>query len=498
MARIDLPGDTMSALGGLDAGAAGQAAPRRGDALPAHGAPAPGRDLFGQPRGLVIIAGTELWDRVSFHGMQAMLVLYMAEHLLLPGHVEHVVGFARFRAGIEAVTGPLSVQALASQIFGLYVGLVYLTPILGGLLGDRWLGRRSAVALGALLMTAGHFSLAFEQSFLLALLLLIVGAGFLRGNLSSQLGDLYAKSDQRRATAFQVYYAMLNTGAFVAPLVSGALGQAYGWDYAFGFAGFGMLIGLLVYVCGQRLLPRDAPRAVRAARTRLGAAERRVVGALLVLLPVSAMFWIAQSQIWNTYNLWVRDHVDLVIGGWKMPVPWLQAVDSLAVLVLMPPLLLFWRRQAAQGREPDELAKMGIGCLLFGVAVAWLAAAGLVAGAAGKVPLAWALAYHFLSAVGYLYWAPLAVALFARAAPASVNAMMIGVYYLSIFAGSLLGGRLGGLYEQVTPARFWLLHAAIVAAGGLLLLAIAPRLRAALAPPSAAPVPQAVGLASRA
>jgi POT family proton-dependent oligopeptide transporter len=457
--------------------------------------PPPGRDVFGHPRGLLVIAGTELWDRVSFHGMQAMLVLYMAERLLLPGHAEHVLGLARFRAAVEALTGPLSVQALASQIFGLYVGLVYLTPVLGGLLGDRWLGRRRAVALGALLMTAGHFSLAFERSFLLALLLLIAGAGLLRGNLSSQLGDLYARSDHRRATAFQVYYAMLNTGAFAAPLISGALGQAYGWDYAFGFAGFGMLFGLVIYVGGQRLLPHDGPRTVRAARVPLGAPERRVVLALLALLPMSAMFWIAQSQIWNTYNLWVRDHVDLEIGGWHVPVPWLQAVDSLAVLVLMPPLLLFWRWQAARGREPDDLAKLGIGCLVFGAAVAWLAAAGLGAGAQGKVPLAWALAYHFLSAVGYLYWAPLAVALFSRSAPASINAMMIGVYFLSIFAGSLLGGRLGGFYEQVSPARFWMLHAAIVAAGGLLILLLAPRLRAALGAPADAPAALAVGLA---
>lgn len=188
------------------------------DAAAALAAPPGGRELFGHPRGLVVIAGTELWDRVSFHGMQAMLVLYMVERLLLPGHVEHIVGFARFRSVLESATGALSIQALAAQIFGIYVGLVYLTPVLGGLLGDRLLGRRRAVALGALLMTAGHFFMAFEQPFLLALLLLIFGAGFLRGNLSSQLGDLYAKADRRRTSAFQIYYCMLNTGAFIAPL----------------------------------------------------------------------------------------------------------------------------------------------------------------------------------------------------------------------------------------------------------------------------------------
>lgn len=174
-----------------------------------------------------------------------------------------------------------------------------------------------------------------------------------------------------------------------------------------------------------------------------------------------------------------------MIDGWRMPVPWLQAVDALSVVVLMPPVVLLWRWQASRGREPDQFTKLGLGCLLFGAAVAWLGGGELVADASGKVPLVWALAYHFLSAIGYLYWAPTAVALFSRTAPASVNAMMIGVYFLSIFAGSVLGGRLGGLYEQLSSAQFWLLHAALVAAGGLLLLVLAPRLRAELAPAAA-------------
>src|SRR5258706_662992 len=149
-----------------------------------------GRDLLGQPRGLFFIGCTESWERISFHGMLALLVLYMVDQLLLPGNLENIVGFKGFRAAIEGVTGPLSSQALASQIFGLYIGFVYLVPVFGGLLGDRVLGRRRAVALGALLMTAGHFCMAFEASFLAALLLLIVGPGVLRANLASPLGDL--------------------------------------------------------------------------------------------------------------------------------------------------------------------------------------------------------------------------------------------------------------------------------------------------------------------
>ena len=458
-------------------------APDAGAVAPAASAPlANGRDLLGHPRGLFFIGGTELWERISFHGMQALLVLYMVEQLLLPGHVENITGFANFRAVIEGVTGPLTSQALASQIFGLYVGLVYLMPVFGGMLGDRVLGRRRAVVLGALLMTAGHFCMAFERSFLVALLLLIVGAGTLRGNLTSQVGDLYSNNDHRRENAFQLYYGVLNTGAFVAPLITGVLAQAYGWHYGFGFAGFGMLVGLVIYVSGGRDLPHDAMRGANVVRGRLSADERRVVLVMVLMLPLLTLFWIAQSQIWNTYNLWVRDHVELSIGRWKMPVPWLQSVDALGVVVLVLPLLRFWRWQAARSSEPDDVTKLAIGCLLFGAAVAWLAGGHLVAYATGKVPLVWALTYHFLSSVGYLYFAPVVVAVFSRAAPASVNAMMIGVYYLSIFAGSTISGRLGGLYERLSSAEFWLLHAAIVAAGGLLILLFAPRLRRELIP----------------
>ncbi len=174
--------------------------------------------------------------------------------------------------------------------------------------------------------------------------------------------------------------------------------------------------------------------------------------------------------------------MDLAVGRWKMPVPWLQAVDSLGVVVLLLPILQFWRWQASRSREPDDVKKLAIGCLLFGAAIAWLAAGPLAADATGKVPLVWALAYHFLSAVGYLYFSPVAVAVFSRTAPASINAMMIGIYYLSIFAGSIISGRLGGLYERVSPAQFWLLHAAIVGAGGLLILLFASRLRRELMP----------------
>jgi POT family proton-dependent oligopeptide transporter len=428
---------------------------------------ATGPDLLGHPRGLWVLAGTELWERISFHGMQAMLTLYLAGELLLPGRVEHIVGFARFRAVIESVTGPLAVQPLAAQIFGLYIGLIYFTPVIGGAIGDRLTGRRIAIIAGGLLMTAGHFALAFDESFLLALLLLILGAGLLRGNLSAQLKSLYADGDRREADAFQIYYMTIATGAFIAPLASGALAALYGWHVGFGFAGFGMLIGLIVYIAGARHLPPDRQRAAAAKRGALTRFERRRLIGLLAVWPLVMSYWIAQSQVWNVYNLWVRDHVDLMVAGFTMPVPWLQSLDGLAPAALSPCVILWWRWQARHGREPDLFGKLAIGCLVFSGGVGLLALAPLFEDGDARTPLLVPIAFHIVSNLGAVYFAPVTLALFAREAPPGLRGLMIGTQSLAVFAAGLISGRIGGLYDSWPPAEFWLLHAAIVGAAGI-------------------------------
>jgi POT family proton-dependent oligopeptide transporter len=442
--------------------------------------------FLGHPRGLFYLAFTEAWERFSFYGMTALLTLYMVNQLLLPGHVEQIAGFAAFRAAVESIVGPLSMQALASQIFGLYAGFVYFTPLLGGMIADRWIGQRNGVVIGALSMSAGHIAMTFDQSFLVALLLLVIGSGFLKGNISAQVGALYPPEDEaRRTRGFVIFSTGINIGAVVGPLLCGLLAQVYGWHYGFGFAGFGMLIGLIVYLRSQRYLPPQQVRVTGRPRTPLDDRERRVIAVLIALTPLAALFWVAQTQVWNVYNVWVRDHVNLNIAGWTMPVPWLQSIDGLAPLASMPLALMFWRWQAGRGREPDEFGKLGRGCLLFGLSTAWLAAGHVAFPGGAKIPLLWAIAFHLMSNVGWLYFAPTAVAVFAKAAPASVNALMIGTYNLAVFAGGIVSGRLGSLYERLDPKSFWLLHAAIVAAGGVLLLVLAPVLRRELRPADA-------------
>ena len=429
------------------------------------------RLLFGHPRALAVLAGTEFWERVSFHGMQSLLTLYMVEQLLLPGHVEHVVGFPAFRHLVESVTGPLATQALASMIFGLYITCLTFMPLLGGVVGDRLLGRTGAVVLGAALMALGHLCMAFDASFLAALLLLILGAGCLRANLSPQVGGLYSKEDRRRSTAFQIYGAAVNGGAFVAPLITGSLGQAYGWHVGFGFAAVGMMIGLLVYVLGRRELPVQPARTQRLqARRPLTGPEWRRVILLIALMPLIGCFWVSQSQIWNTYNLWVRDHLELAMGGFHVPVPWLSSLDGLAPFLTLPPLLMFWGWQASRGREPDEFGKLAIGCFIFGAATLWLGLGQFVLDAHGRTPFLWAVAFHFVSNIGWLYVSPTSSALYNRAAPAPIVATVMAMALLAVSMGSIVSGRIGGFYEKLTPLQFWSLHAAITAGGGAAIL----------------------------
>ncbi len=448
--------------------------------MPEAGTAAERTRFLDHPRGLWIITGTELWDRISFHGMQALLTLYMVDYLLLPGHVEAVGGFETYRRVVEWITGPLSIKALAAQTFGIYVGLIYFTPIIGGALGDRVIGRRAGVVAGGLLLTAGHFCMALDVTFLAALGLLILGAGLLRGNLAPQVTALYAEGDRRQADAFQIFYVGINLGAFIAPLVTGTLAVLYGWHFGFGFAGLGMLIGLSLYLSGQHLLPRDRPRTSVSAGAPLTPGERQRLAALGLLFLVAVCFWVAQTQVWNMYNLWVRDRIDLRVGSFVIPVPWLQSLDGVAPILAMPAVLTLWRRQAARGTEPDALGKVALGCLIFGAGTALLAVASWVAGGS-RASLAWPIAFHLASNCGWLYFAPTLESVFAAGAPGSVRGTLMGANLATVFFASLISGRLGGLYEQLSAPNFWLLHAGIVAGGGLAVLALRRRLHGLLA-----------------
>lgn len=426
------------------------------------------RTFLGHPLGLGYIVFTEAWERFSFYGMQALLVLYMAGHLFQPEFVGQVWGFSGFRAGIESVFGELSTQALASQVFGLYIGFVYFLPIFGGILGDRYIGRTAAVMTGAVLMMLGHFMMAYEPLFLFALSFLILGSGFLKGNLASQVGECYQPQDQRRDSAYTYYTIAINIGAFMAPLVCGTLGELVGWHWGFSAAGLGMLVSIVIYWKGRHHLPQQVKRQ-QQTQSKMSGNDYRVTAAIVLLLLVSALFWIAQTQVWNTYPLWVKANVDRDLFAYLVPVTWFQSLDTLAVLILAAPIILLWKRQAQKNNEPSDMSKMIWGAGFFTTACLLLAY-GASLNQGNGISMLWPLLFHFMCAVGYLYLTPAILSLVSKSAPPSINAMLVSCYYVAIFIGSIASGWLGRFHETLNAQQFWLLHGAIVAGCGVLLL----------------------------
>jgi proton-dependent oligopeptide transporter, POT family len=429
------------------------------------------RSFIGHPRGLAYIAFTEAWERFSYYGMQTLLVLYMVNRLLHPGHVEHIVGFGPFRHLLErAYRGSLDVQPLASAIFGLYTGLVYVTPIAGGLIADRFLGRTRTITIGALLMAAGHFLMAFDFSFLAALTCLVTGVGCFKGNLASQVGALYATGDNRRADAFQIYYIFINAGVIISPLIAGTLGEVYGWHWGFGAAGVGMLIGLTIYLSGRKWLPPDSPVVEKSETTpkpRLARREKMAIVALLVLLPVLTMAVIGNQQIFNAYLVWAERNADLIFFGKKMPTTWLITLDSIVSVSFLAGAVVFWRLWSRKFPEPAEITKIGIGSL---IAVTGFISLAMAASSGAKVSMSWLVTFHVLNSIGFANIFPVSLALYARVAPAALSATIIGIYYLAFFAANNLVGIIGGLLEKMPATQFWLLHSALCGIAGIIFL----------------------------
>jgi POT family proton-dependent oligopeptide transporter len=432
------------------------------------------RELFGHPRGLTFLFATEMWERFSYYGMRSLLVLYMVKYLLLPGHDAGIIGFAGLRAALEAVFGPLGTQPLASQIYGLYTGLVYLTPIFGGLLADRVLGQRRTVIIGAILMALGHFTMAFESLFLFALLALILGNGAFKPNISTQVGRLYPAGDQRRDRAYSVFYVGINIGAFFSPLVCGTFGEEIGWPYGFGAAGVGMLIALTIYLFALRILPPDTIHAVapehHAPETR-ARHRRSITGILLLCLPM-ILFWAAYEQQGNTIALWADGFTDRVIdlGFWRATIPttWFQAFNPFMIFAFTPLVVALWRRQAARGVEPSTVTKIALGC--FGLALANLvmALAAWRTGEAGGASWLWLLAYFAVITVGELYLSPTGLSLVTKVAPTHTVSLLMGVWLATDFVGSFLAGWLGSYWSVMAKTDFFLMIAAIGAVAGLL------------------------------
>lgn len=445
--------------------------------------PAAGSISFGHPTGLWYLVLTEVWERFSYFGLTANLVLYMNLSLLQPDQAQTVIGLDSLRAGLESVLGPLTNLALASQIFGLYAGFVYFTPILGGVIADRWLGRRICVVGGAVLMSLGHFAMAFTSMFLLALLLLILGCGLLKGNISTQVGELYAANDEAgRTRGFTLLSVGINIGAIAGPLLCGLLASVYGWHAGFAAAGVLMLVGLVTYLAGYRYLPESLPRraAGQPRPEALSKSQRATVFWLCLVIAITVLTSVACYQKMNIGMVWIDRHVDLDVLGFKVPVSWFATIGPIASIVGVPLLFALWNRQTARGRKPSEMGKIATGAWLAAIANGVLAAICLLSDRSSwLVPLG----YTAVLGLAYLYYWPALMALVARAAPPRLKGTLMSCVFLSLFAANILIGWLGKFYDDLGPAGFWALEAAVGVAGALLAVAVKKRVEAQLACP---------------
>jgi POT family proton-dependent oligopeptide transporter len=442
----------------------------------------PERSLFGHPRGLTFLFGTEMWERFSYYGMRALLVLYLTKYLLLPGHVEHVLFYAPVKAFYEMLAGPLAVQPFSSLIYGTYTGLIYLTPLLGGWLADNMIGQRATAMIGIIMMAFGHFMMAFESLLFPALLVLILGGGLFKTNTTAQVGMLYEEGDSRRDRAYSIFYVGVNLGAFIAPLIAGTLGEEVGWHYGFASAGVGMLIALGVYLLGWGDLPKEGLRESKLVeRKPLSGEEWKSVGALVLLVIPITLWWACYEQQGNIIALFADANTDrrLIPGlvGWQIPVTWFQAFNPFMIFAFTPFLISFWSRQAAQLREPNSMYKIIYGCLLLAASYVVIAYASWHGGTA-RVSWLWLFVYFALITLGELYLSPISYSLYSKVAPVRIVSLMMAVnFFPNFLGGGLLQGWLGTYWERMNHPAFFLLMTAIGLASGAIIWAMEKPLR---------------------
>ncbi|NTW66016.1 MAG: peptide MFS transporter, partial [Nitrospirae bacterium] len=388
------------------------------------------------PPGLYVLFFTEMWERFSYYGMRSLLVYYMIKHLQFT-------------------------QVRSSEIYGLYTGFVYFTPLFGGLLADRVLGQRRTVVLGGVLMAVGHFLMAVESLFFPALLFLILGNGAFKPNISTQVGALYPPGDRRRDRAFSLFYMGINLGAFFSPLICGTLGEKIGFHWGFAAAGVGMVIGLLVYLRGQKHLAPDPIMQAGGREQRspepLSPDDWLKIAAIFAMMALSIVFWSVYEQQGNTMALWADANTDRMILGWEMPASWFQSFNPLMIFLLVPLVNLFWRRQGRIGREPSSIAKMGIGCLLLAAAFLILIPPARELAVSPRASIGWLVACTFVLTLGEIYLSPVGLSLVTKIAPARIVSLMMGVWFLSSFFGNYLSGYLGTFWERMPKEHFFLL-----------------------------------------
>lgn len=436
-----------------------------------------------QPPGLALLFVTEMWERFSYYGMRALLVLFLVTETSRGG----------FGWSIQA----------ASQLYGWYTGLVYLTPILGGYLADRYLGTHWALVIGGGVIALGHFSLAFETlpAFYTGLILLILGTGLFKPNVSTMLGQLYHLHDPRRDAGFTIFYMGINLGALIGPLVCGYLGQSggFGWRYGFAAAGVGMVLGLVFYLRGKRrylgsvgVLPTPRSGQEPAVNGPLSHEEKHRIAALMIMAFFVIFFWLAFEQAGSSMTIFAERSTDRTTPAWlkwlvpeaSFPAAWFQMVNPCFILLLAPVFSILWQHLGGHGLEPHAPVKMAVGLLLLGSGFLVLVQGAYRSDQGVLVSPLWLISAYFLHTCGELCLSPVGLSLVTRLAPLKFASMLMGIWFLANFVANLLGGYLAGQLETVQrgevfhllggQADFFLIFVLSSLAAGSLLILLAP------------------------
>ncbi|MGB2714640.1 MAG: peptide MFS transporter [Vicinamibacterales bacterium] len=436
--------------------------------------PADDTGFFGQPRGLSTLFFTEMWERFSYYGMRAFLILYMVAPATEGG-----LGFS---------------DPDAASIYGTYTGSAWAASILGGLAADRFLGQYRSVLLGGIIIALGHFTLAFKALtfFYTGLALIVVGTGLLKPNVSTLVGSLYRQGDPRRDAGFSIFYMGINLGAFIGPLIAGYLAQRVDWHLGFACAGFGMALGLVQYVLGKkRLQPAltrltEKPRVDAAARTTAGEAKSAAgftteewmrMGAIVIFFLVATLFWGAYEQAGSTLNLFADRYTRLEVMGFSFPSSWFQSVQPVFVILLAPVFAWAWTRLGP--REPSVPAKFAFGVLFMGLSFLVLVPAGSMAqsGEGVRVSPWWLVASYAISELGELSLSPVGLSAVTKLAPLRIVGLMMGVWFLSNAAGNKLAGWAAGFFSSTPLNTLFGVVAGVLFAAALVMFVLVKPVR---------------------
>jgi proton-dependent oligopeptide transporter, POT family len=476
--------------------------------------------FFGHPRGLATLFFTEMWERFSYYGMRALLILFMTA------------------AAAEGGLGMDTQQAGA--IYGLYTAFVYLLALPGGWVADRLIGQRKAVLYGGIIIALGHFSMAIPAitrafgelpPFFAGLALIVVGTGLLKPNVSTMVGELYSRDDARRDAGFSIFYMGINLGAFIAPIVTGYLGEQVNWHLGFAAAGVGMVFGVVQYLIGSGNLgtaglrpniemePKiagggnglfalavlavlvlfisalqlfgvvDLTTAVGVASASgviivalslsyfgymfvaggLDPVEKKRLGVIVILFFFSAIFWSGFEQAGSSLNLFARDLTNRVVGGWEMPASWLQSVNSIFIIALAPVFAWFWVWSSRRRIEPSSPAKFAFGLIFLGLGFLVMVGASSRVLAGEPVSPMWLVLTYLLHTMGELALSPVGLSTVTKLAPHRMVGQMMGVWFMSIALGNLIAGQVAGLFDTLPLMQlFGAVAATAIAAGAIL------------------------------